>query len=186
MAEDLPIKEHDFSEPYIPPSIKVFGIAIGIFGLVLIWFEQLVGIIPMLFCIALLVTNHGYFFDFENKRFRHYFKVLNFKFGKWQAVDKPKGLLISKEIVKERSSLSFSGSSIKTKVKLWQVVIVNGEEEFFVTESEDIKQACTSALIMMAMFKVPAYSKIIRKDRMLDYQALRRGIVKFGSTVFRK
>jgi hypothetical protein len=38
----------------------------------------------------------------------------------------------------------------------------------------------------MAMFQVKPYSKVIRKDRVLDYAALRKGIVKFGDVVFTK
>ena len=71
MAKELPIKKHDYAESYFPPNIKIFGIAIGIFGLVMIYFEQLVGIIPMIFCLGIIVTQHGHFFDFD--RFSRFF-----------------------------------------------------------------------------------------------------------------
>jgi len=186
MAEELPIKEHNFSESYFPPNMKIFGIAIGIFGLVMIYFEQLFGIIPMLFCIVLLITQHGYFYDFEKKRFKHYHKILNFEFGKWVNLDNPKGIIVAKEIQKEKSITSWSGTAIKMRIKMWEVTFKNGNEEYFVIETENIKEACTSILIFMAMFKVPAYSKFIRKDRIIDYPALRKGIVKFGDVVFRE
>lgn len=186
MAEELPIKKYDFSESYFPPNIKIFGIAIGIFGLVMIYFEQLVGIIPMIFCLGIIVTQHGHYFDFQNKRYRHYIKVLSWDFGKWIDLKKPKAIVISKEIIKERSNTSWSGTAIKTRVKMWQVSFFNEDEEYFVTESENIKEACTSVLIFMAMFQVKPYSKVIRKDRVLDYAALRKGIVKFGDVVFTK
>ena len=104
MAKELPIKKHDYAESYFPPNIKIFGIAIGIFGLVMIYFEQLVGIIPIIFCLGIIVTQHGHFFDFENKKYRHYIKILSWDFGKWVDLKNPKGIVISKEIIKEKSN----------------------------------------------------------------------------------
>ena len=69
MSEPLTFKEHKFEETYFPPGIKVFFVAIGLFGLALMWFENLAGIIPMVACTLALLTTHGYEYNFESKKY---------------------------------------------------------------------------------------------------------------------
>lgn len=180
------IQLHQFTESYFPPNMKIFGAAIGIFGLVMIYFNQWVGVVPMLMCVGIIVMQHGHLYDLEKKTYRHYYQLLNFKFGQTINIEKADAIIVSKEIIKEKSSTSWSGTAIKTKVKLWQVTLKHNNDELFVTETEDIKEACTSVLIFMAYFKIKAYSKKVSSNRALNYDALRKGIIMFGDTVFIK
>ena len=186
MSEPLPFKEHKFEETYFPPGIKVFFVAIGLFGLALMWFENLAGIIPMVACTLALVTPHGYEYNFESKKYRHFFKILKFTFGRWRETTGVQGIIVSKEVIKEKSK-SFSLTSISTQISVWQLSlkIAGEDDELFLHETENIKDACTVILIIMAMTKVMPYSKFVDKKRRLDYPLLRKGVISFGKIVMK-
>lgn len=185
MAKELPIKEHRFHEGYFPPALKGFGIALAAFGFVLLYMENLVGIIPVLLALFIMVSAHGFHFKLEEKTYLKYFSVLSFRFGKWKSIDNPKGILLSKKNISESAQSRF-GQSLRTKVSLWEISIRTKDDEIFFHETENIKEACSLVLLLMAAFEVFAYSKYVAEKRKLNYAALRKGMVAFGDVLIKK
>lgn len=180
------LRFHKFREGYFPPSLKMFGLVLGIFGGVLLYKENMVGILPLLVAVFFMITQNGHEFDLQQKTYLHYFGLLHFKFGKPIDVSKAKGVILEKTTVKENMQSRF-GKNFKSQVKLWQVTLkIENGQECFVLETENIKHACTVSLLFMTTLQCPAYSKFVSKERILNYQLLRKGIVKFGETTILK
>src|SRR5690606_34830724 len=90
------LRFHKFKESYFPPSLKMFGLVLGIFGGVLLLKENLVGALPLLVAVFFMIGINGHEFDLQEKTYRHYFGILWLKFGKTINISQVKGVVMEK------------------------------------------------------------------------------------------